>query len=581
MRLALAQLDPTIGDVAGNTALVLDAVARAREEAADVLVTGEMALLGYPPRDLLFRAGVVEACEEAVRHVAAQAPDLTVIVGHPRRCPEGERPFANSASVCAGGRVTAVYDKRLLPGYDVFDDDRYFEPGRGPCLVEVAGRRLGLLICEDLWQARDALNDRVYPVDPVRESLAAGADALVALNANPFVVGKARRHLDQVQALARSSGVPVIAVQQVGAHDDLIFVGRTLAVGSDGAIAALLPACRAAVETIELPAAGAGPARPLGPPDLSPEAEIFEALTLGIRDYCYKTGRRQVIVGLSGGIDSSVTACIAAAAVGPASVIGVMMPSRYSAPASLEDAEILAAHLGLPASHTVPIESIHVAFQTALAGPLGERAGDVTDENIQARVRGLLLMAFSNASESLVLATGNKSELATGYCTIYGDMAGALSVLGDVVKGRVYDLARWINAHPSACGAEKAPIPQRSLTRPPSAELRPNQTDQDTLPAYEVLDPIVERYIEREQSAGQIIEETGFDAGLVTQTVAMIDRAQYKRDQAAIVLKVTPRSFGRGRPMPIAMRWAPMAATATRRAGDEAPKGARIAATEG
>ncbi len=557
MRLAMAQLNPTVGDVAGNVRLLLDAVDRARRDNADIVVGAEMGLLGYPPRDLLFRKGVVEACEQAVEHVARETADLTVIVGHPRRCRDGTRPFCNSASVCSGGRVVAVCDKRLLPGYDVFDEDRYFEPGSGPCVVEVAGRRLGLLICEDFWQAHDVTVGRSYPLDPAREVVKLGCDILVVINASPFVRGKWQRHVQQQRAAATRYRLPIVAVQQVGGNDDLIFDGRSVAVDAAGSPVAVLPGWTSAVETIELVEPGMAPAPGL-PADVGlevePLSEVFHALVLGIRDYCAKTGHERVAIGLSGGIDSSVVACLAVAALGAANVAGVMMPSRYSSAASVEDASELAANLGMPPCLTVSIEALHTLVHETLAEPLGD-AGGVTDENIQARIRSVLLMAISNSTGGLVLVPSNKSELATGYSTIYGDMSGALLVLGDVLKTSVYALAEWINACHLECGFPSPPIPERSITKAPSAELRPNQTDQDTLPPYEVLDQIVAGYIERELSVRQIVEETDIDPDIVAAMTRMIDLAQHKRDQAAPVLKVTSRAFGRGRTMPIAMRW--------------------------
>jgi NAD+ synthetase len=459
--------------------------------------------------------------------------------------------------VCAGGRVVAVCDKRLLPGYDVFDEDRYFEPGRAPCVVVVGNRRLGVLICEDFWQAQDVAEDRTYPVDPTREVTERGCDCLVILNASHFVRGKWQRHIQQQRAAAARYGLPIVAVHQVGGNDDLIYDGRSVAVDGGGSPVAVLPGWTAAVETIELvdPGAVAAPGLPADVGlKVDPLSEVFQALVLGIRDYCGKTGHQRVVLGLSGGIDSAVVACLAVAALGPANVSGVMMPSRYSSAGSVEDATELAANLGMAPCDNVSIESLHTLLHEVLAGPLGD-AGGVTDENIQARIRGVLLMAMSNTMGSLVLVPSNKSELATGYATIYGDMCGALLVLGDVLKTRVYALAEWINACHADCGFASAPIPERSLTKAPSAELRPHQTDQDTLPPYEVLDQIVEGYIERELSVRQIVEETDIDPAVVHAMARMIDLAQHKRDQAAPVLKVTPRTFGRGRPMPIAMRW--------------------------
>ena len=553
MRLALAQLNPTVGDVAGNTGLVLDAIDAARRDGADVLVAGELGLIGYPPRDLLFRHGVVEACEQAVQQIAEHAGDLTVIVGHPRHSPDGERPFRNSASVCSNGQVLAVYDKRLFPGYDVFDEDRYFEPGQSTCIVEVAGQRVGVLICEDLWRAQDALAERRYPLEPARETIQAGCDVLISLNATPFVLGKGRTRLGLLRRWARSLSAPIVAVHQVGANDDLIFDGHSVAVAGDGSVIEVLPGWEPFVRTIELgPDTRGSDAATV---HAEPMHELWSALVLGVKDYCRKTGNEQVVLGLSGGLDSSVTACIGAAALGVGNVLGLLLPSRYSSPESEEDAKQLESNVGLPPCPTIAIESVHLAVHNALAAFLGQRAGGVTDENIQARVRGVLLMAFTNANGALLLATANKSELATGYTTLYGDMCGALAVLGDVVKTRVYELANWINANHEACGFQSPPIPHRSITKAPSAELRPNQTDQDTLPPYELLDQVVTRYIELEESAEQISADPTLDDELVRDTVRMIDRAQYKRDQSAIVLKVTPRAFGRGRPMPIAMKW--------------------------
>jgi NAD+ synthetase len=550
MRVAIAQLNPTVGDVTGNTRLLEGAVDQARGDGAELVVGAEMGLIGYPPRDLLLRKGVVEACERRLQGLARYADDLVLVVGHPRRCPGGTRPFCNSASICAGGQVLHVYDKRLLPGYDVFDEDRYFEPGSTPGVVEVAGRRLGILICEDLWRAEDTAAERTYTVNPVREVAALGCDVLLVLSASPYAASKWTRHLEQVRAAATEHRLPIVTVHQVGANDDLIFDGRSVVVGADGSLVSVLPAWTPAVRTVDL----RGETAAEDVPEIEPLDDLFHALVLGVRDYWRKTGHRKVVIGLSGGLDSAVTGTVAAAALGRDNTIGVMMPSRYSSAGSLEDAAELAANLALKRTETISIESLHEGVHEALAESLGE-AGGVTDENIQARVRGVLLMAFANAVDALVLVPSNKSEVATGYSTIYGDTCGALAVLGDVLKTRVYALAEWINARFDRCGFSKPPIPRRSITKAPSAELRPNQTDQDTLPPYEVLDPIVQRYIEREQSIEQIVEETDLDPKLVREVANMIDRAQHKRDQMAPALKVSPRAFGRGRPMPIAMKW--------------------------
>jgi len=561
MRVALAQINPTVGDVAGNTALVLDAIERAKADDADLLVCPEMSLLGYPPRDLLQREGVVERCEAAVAEVAAAARGITVIVGHPRRATDGVRRRRNSASVCADGVVTAVHDKRLLPGYDIFDEDRYFDAGEGSCLVDLArgtgepgapGLRAGVLICEDLWRAGDVVADPRYAADPAADLVAGGATVLVALNASPFILGKFDRHVELVRETARRLGVPIVTVNQVGAHDDVLFDGRSLVIDADGAVRAILPGWTQAVETVDL-ADGA----PITLTPADPNDDLFRALTMGVRDYCRKTGHRKTLIGLSGGIDSALTATIAAAALGPENVTGVMMPSRYSSPGSLHDAEALAEQLGLDSCPTVGIEEAHRLIRRTVGPALADGLSGLADENLQARLRGLILMSISNTTGALVLATSNKSELAVGYSTLYGDMCGAISVIGDLVKSRVYTLARWINENAAACGWSAPPIPEASITKPPSAELRPDQKDQDTLPPYDVLDEIIERIVDREQSVDRIVRETGFDPALVRDVMTQIDRAEYKRHQATIILKVTQRAFGRGRNMPLAAGGSP------------------------
>ena len=554
MRIALAQLNPVVGDVEGNTALILDAIARAAHDRAEMLVTSELALIGYPPRDLLLREGVVEACERAVQIIAQAAGDVHVIVGHPRRAAGGTRPLRNSASICWRGRVVEICDKQLLPGYDVFDEDRYFEPGDRSCVVDIAGKRIGVVICEDLWRANDVLAERSYPVEPVAELARSKCELIISLNASPFVTGKWQRHLEQLAEVATTLGAPVVAVNQVGGNDDLVFDGRSVIVNAHGAVHSVLPAFEPAVEVIDL---SKPPAHQVEGEVLKWEErqrELFHALRIGVRDYCRKTGHAHAFIGLSGGIDSALTAVIAAAALGAEQVHGITMPSKYSSTGSVDDSLKLAGRIGLAGCQQISIAELHHATTLALTGSLKHVTG-VVDENVQARLRGIILMAHSNAMpRSLVLVTSNKSELATGYSTLYGDMCGAIAVLGDVLKSRIYELCKWINQNFRELGFGQPPIPENSIAKPPSAELRPNQTDQDTLPPYEILDAIIERFIEREQSAQTIIEQTGIDAELVKRTIAMIDRAQYKRDQAPVVLKVTQRAFGRGRPMPIVMK---------------------------
>ena len=560
MRIALAQLNPTVGDVAGNTRLVLEAIRAARDDRADILVTSELALIGYPPRDLLLREGVVDACERAVLEIAGHAGDILVAVGHPRHSPPDEmsqRPFRNTVSLCRDGQIVLAYDKRLLPGYDVFDEDRYFFPGRKPGLVEHAGKRIGIFICEDIWRAGDVRTDNSYPVDPVAELAPLQPDLILCLNGSPFVIGKFKRHVEQLALVARQCSSPIVSINQVGGNDDLIFDGRSVVVDSRGELLCALPGWQGAVEVVDLDDAvrsGQGwPSLGLGEPDAHLR-ELFHALVLGVRDYCRKTRHERGLLGLSGGIDSALTATIAAAALGPDHVQGVFMPSQFTASISREDAIALAERLGMPPCLEIPIAAMHQTIVEVIGREIGDELVGIADENIQARLRGVTLMALANDRNALLLATGNKSELATGYCTLYGDMCGAIAVLGDVIKTRIYQLARWINEHHAECGFSSPPIPQRSITRPPSAELRPNQTDQDTLPPYDILDQIVERYVDQEQSVQRIVRETGIDEALVASTARMIDRQQFKRDQAAVVLKVTPRAFGRGRPMPIVMR---------------------------
>lgn len=568
MRIALAQLNPTVGDVAGNLALVLEAMEHARCDGAQALLTSELALIGYPPRDLLLREGVVEACEAAVRRIAEVAGEMWVIVGHPRRCAGGlgVRPLRNSASVCHNGRVVAICDKQLLPGYDVFDEDRYFEPGGQSLALDIAGRRCGIAICEDLWRADDVTAERRYPIEPIAELAAQECEIILTLNASPFVLGKWQKHLRQLSDIAIDNRVPVIAVNQAGANDDLIFDGRSVVVAPDGSITQVMAGFESAIATVDipgkshvvdahaLPCVGVGAAAAQIQKWSSAPREIFHALALGIRDYCRKTKHRDLLIGLSGGVDSALAATLAVAAVGAENVHGVMMPSKFSSRGSVDDSVDLGKRLKLPHVREMPINMLHDAMHALLRKEVGEQSAGVTDENVQARLRGVMLMAMSNAIGGLVLATSNKSEMAAGYSTLYGDMCGAIAPLGDLTKTRIYELARWINANHAACGFAQPPIPQNSIDKPPSAELRPNQTDQDTLPPYDILDQIIERRIELEQTSETIITETGFDAAVVRKTLTMIDRAQFKRDQAPVVLKVTGRAFGRGRPMPIVAR---------------------------
>ncbi len=564
MRLALAPLNPIVGDIAHNAGLIRSAIARAREAGADLVVCPELAICGYPPRDLLLQDGFVAAGVDAAREIGENhTRGITAVFGTvlPRDAARPKGPLANSLLAYRDGQLLAYYDKRLLPTYDVFDEDRYFEPGDAPAVIEVAGVKIGLAICEDLWKGDDAgFSSRYANVpDPVKELVAKGATLILAPSASPFVLGKTDKHRAIIRRHALAHAVHVVSLNQLGGNDELVFDGHAMAYDPGGVLLAHADLFRGGLTLIDLAAP-----RALPEPSPDPEALLFDALVLGIRDYLAKTGFRSAILGLSGGIDSALTAALAVAALGSANVRGVAMPGAYSSEHSKEDALDLAQRLGIPCP-MVPIDPpvrgfravLDPAFESLFLAKLGEKLPDLAEENLQSRIRGTLLMALSNRSGALVLTTGNKSELAVGYCTLYGDMNGGLAVLSDVSKQWVYRLSRWINAHHASRGFARPPIPERSIVKPPSAELRPNQTDQDSLPPYEVLDEIIERYVERRQSPATIAHESDLDAPTVARCVRMIDLSEYKRRQAAIGLKVTSVAFGTGRRFPVAQRWRP------------------------
>jgi NAD+ synthase/NAD+ synthase (glutamine-hydrolysing) len=582
MILTLAQINPTVGDLAGNAGLILDHAARAAAGGVDLVVYPELALCGYPPKDLLLADGFVAACERWAAEVAAKAPPgVTLVFGTPLAA--GRSGVHNGLVACRGGTITARYAKRLLPTYDVFDEDRYFEPGSQPVVVDVPGKggvvRVGLSVCEDLWKGEDAGFAQRYldQKDPVEDLVAAGAQVIVNPSASPFVLGKGRRHREILSRHAVRHGVVVAAVNQVGGNDDLIFDGHSAVFGPDGVLAAAWGGFEAPADPFAVAVSGpAGGFRatlekqgPVEDPLLSvaEESLAFRALVLGVRDYCRKTGFSRAILGLSGGIDSALTAVVAAAALGPANVLGVGMPGPYSSEHSVSDARDLAERLGLTwvvapiaAAFGGAAEVLEGAFGALNLPRLGATLPDLTEENLQSRVRGTVLMGLSNRTGAIVLTTGNKSEMAVGYCTLYGDMNGGLAVLSDVSKNLVYRVSRWVNHHHAVLGFAGPPIPQGSLTKPPSAELRPNQTDQDSLPPYDVLDEVLRRYVEGRQDPARIAAQTGFDAGEVNRVCRLIDLSEYKRRQAATGLKVTTVAFGSGRRVPIAQRWRPWAA---------------------
>jgi len=544
MKIALLQINPTVGDLTGNSQLIANAALKAQQQGADLAVTPELALAGYLPRDLLLSEGFVTRCWDVLAKLAERlASGPAVIVGLPEPNPAHEgRPLFNTAVLLQQGKIGQRFRKSLLPTYDVFDEDRYFEPFRGPQVLNIEGARVGVSICEDVWNDRDFWKRRRYHHDPVEELARVGAQVIVNLSASPFTVGKHRRREEMLSNMARKHRVPVVYVNQYGGNDDLIFDGRSCAFNAAGTPIARGRSFEADVVLCDLDSAA-----PIAPPsDVAGESEIWRALVLGTRDYARKCGFASAVVGLSGGVDSAITAAIAVDALGPEHVLGVLMPSPYSSRGSIDDALALAGRLRIE-TVTLPIEPAMRAIDDTLRDVFAGLPRDVTEENIQARIRGNLLMALSNKRGSLLLTTGNKSELAVGYCTLYGDMSGGLAVIADVPKTMVYRVARWLN------DARGGVIPDSILTKAPSAELRPNQTDQDSLPPYDVLDDILHRHIEGHQPAEEIIG-AGFDASTVRRVLRLVRAAEFKRKQAAPGLKVTDRAFGTGWRMPIAAK---------------------------
>jgi NAD+ synthase (glutamine-hydrolysing) len=547
MRVTLAQLNPTVGDVAGNLTRAREALAQAAAAQADLIVFTELFLTGYPPRDLLNRCWLIDRAQAALGELTAASceyPDLGIIVGLPlpTEGPVG-RGLRNSAALLHNGQLLGVQHKSLLPTYDVFDEDRYFDPARSVCPLPFKGERLGLSICEDAWNTDELWpRGRRYEFDPVASLAEQGATLLINISASPFSLGKEQVRYNLIAGHAARHGLPFIYVNQVGGNDELIFDGRSLALDALGHPQTVLPSFAESVRTVDTTAPG-------DPGLYVPQEEIasvHDALILGVRDYLGKCGFGSAVVGLSGGIDSAVTCALAVAAVGAENVLGISMPSVYSSEGSVADSQALADNLGIQL-HILPIKKLHESYQNALFELFAGTAPGVAEENVQSRIRGNLLMALSNKYGSLVLTTGNKSELAVGYCTLYGDMSGGLSVISDVPKTMVYELARYLNR-------DRVVIPEASLTKPPSAELRPDQTDQDTLPPYDLLDTIIQYYVEEEYCAADIIA-LGLPEETVKWVVRTIDRAEYKRRQAAPGLKVTSKAFGVGRRIPVAARF--------------------------
>jgi len=542
MKVYIGQINSTIGALSANAELIRRAYDEGVRAGADVVLVPELSVTGYPPRDLLDRPHFIERSLEIRDSLVAMTGDVTLIFGCPIRSASWcGKPLHNAAIIARNGKVLLQQKKVLLPTYDVFDELRYFEPGREVHLVEIAGTRVGVSICEDFWFDDEIFGKKMYCGNPVDDLARQGAEVLLNISASPFNAGKRRIRYDIFKDIARRYVVPLVYVNQVGGNDELLFDGSSIVIDNSGQTIFCAPAFEEHGALVHL---SGSPCESVHV--LSDEEEIGRALILGLRDYIDKCGFKDVVIGLSGGIDSALTAAIAAEALGPEHVTGIAMPSQFSSQHSVDDARSLAKNLGI-AFHVVPIASIYAPYESAIDELFREKKFDTTNENVQARIRGNILMAWSNRTGALVITTGNKSELAVGYCTLYGDMAGGLALLGDVYKTMVYRVSRWINR-------EREIIPESTLTKAPSAELRPDQTDQDTLPPYDVLDGILKLYIE-EWLEVDAIAARGFDRDLALRILKLVDTNEFKRAQAAPTIRVSSKAFGSGRDMPIAQRW--------------------------
>ena len=542
MKVFIGQINPTVGALAANAELIRRTYDEGVRAGADVVMVPELAVTGYPPRDLLDRGAFIDAALAARDELVKMTGETTLIFGSPVRTASwcGKR-LHNAAIVARNGQVLLEQHKNLLPTYDVFDELRYFEPASEVHIVQIAGRKVGVSICEDFWFDDEIAGTKLYCRNPVDELARQGAEVLLNISASPFNAGKRKSRWEIFSKIAQRYRVPLVYVNQVGGNDELLFDGSSIVFDAAGQT---IFCARAFEEHSTLVHLQGSPCEMIEA--LTEDEEIGQALILGLRDYIRKVGFTDVVIGLSGGIDSAVTAAIAVEALGKEHVTGIAMPSQFSSQHSIDDARELARNLGV-AFHIVPIAGIYAPYETSLDTLFNEHKFDTTNENVQARIRGNVLMAWSNRTGAMVLSTGNKSEMAVGYCTLYGDMAGGLALLGDVYKTMIYRVARWLNRN-------RAVIPESTMTKPPSAELRPNQTDQDTLPPYDVLDGILELYIEEWKELDEIVTE-GFDRALVARVLKMVDNAEFKRRQAAPTIRVSEKAFGSGRDMPIAQRW--------------------------
>jgi NAD+ synthase (glutamine-hydrolysing) len=560
LKIGLLQLNSTIGDFAANRQKLLVGYEDACARGAEFVLAPELFLCGYPPRDLLLRADFVDSNLAALAETAKNIGNLPLCVGYVDQNPERPgRALRNSAAVLQNGKIVWRAHKCLLPTYDVFDEDRYFEPAKTITPFEFNGHKLGITICEDIWNDQDFWPERLYRRDPIKELIAQGAEAIINISASPWHDGKERVRLEMLQRVARDEGVPLAYVNLVGANDELIFDGHSVALDAHGKVVASGKgfAEDVFVADLETGRSRGNEAQTMEDSETphvvsrgvdfpAREQQLFAALSLGIRDYVRKCGFKSALVGLSGGIDSALVAVLAADALGPDKVMGISMPARYSSEGSKSDAEALAKNLGIR-YEILPIEMVFQSVEKQLAGVFAGTKPNEAEENIQSRLRGVTLMALSNKFGALVLTTGNKSEMAVGYCTLYGDMCGALAPLADVFKMDVYRISRWVNR-------EREIIPAASIAKPPSAELRPNQKDQDSLPPYEILDRILDAYVVQNLSKPEIVAR-GFEAAVVNDVINKITFSEYKRRQAAPGLKVSPRAFGIGRRIPIAQKF--------------------------
>jgi NAD+ synthase (glutamine-hydrolysing) len=584
MKIAIAQLNPTIGDLTGNAQQILTAAHQANAEGVRLLLTTELSLCGYPPRDLLMQPSFVEAIATTLTQLAQDLPpQLAVLVGmveaNGRSLQDGGKPLFNGTALLEGGKVQQIFHKRLLPTYDVFDEDRYFEPGLQSNSFTLDGVRVGVTICEDLWNDEEFWGKRNYTANPIADLASQGVDFIVNLSASPYSVGKQRLRESMLQHGSQRYRQPIIYANQVGGNDDLIFDGSSVAFNRQGEMVGRAKAFAEDLVILEFDSAQAdlkagamqssSPSRGIAPPPENDDAEIWSALVLGVQDYVRKCGFSKVVIGLSGGIDSSLVAAIATAALGSTNVLGILMPSPYSSDHSISDALELAQNLGIQ-THTLPIGKLMHTYDETFADLFAGTEFGIAEENIQSRIRGNLLMAISNKFGHLLLSTGNKSEMAVGYCTLYGDMNGGLAAIADVPKTRVYSICKWLNErmkdedgrrkavnsslipHPSSF--PHSPIPPNILIKPPSAELKPGQVDQDSLPSYEILDDILDRLIHKHQSPDEIIT-AGHNPAIVEKVGKLVTRAEFKRKQAPPGLKITDRAFGTGWRMPIANQW--------------------------